>query len=520
MFSFWLDVLTFGIRPLRFVWAPVIAAVAGGAASGLVGGLMGGGSNKAAKEAASASAELSREQARIGREAWEREKTFWPIEDKLKEESLVAGGLEDQERMAAEAKDSVARSFGDARASMDRAIGVNFNPNSGRFSDAYNKLGLDAAAQGAASENAGRVAARQMGYDKRLQVSQLGKGGAGVAAGSTGAAANTMAGLSNTYYNRGRQQMQDAAYFTQPIVKAGLDAFGKWYSTPSSQGSTFASAGGGTAASGTPFGYSYAAPAAAPRSTWSGYARGGMIDSQASLGDVRGPGTDRSDSIPIRASDGEFVLNAEAVKALGKANVEAINLVGRLRQAAKAPEPGLEMAHGGKVAGYDRGGHVKDTKKRKPLKSTYSIVKSGTGAPVTVNDYGLDAMTVGRVSTGTPTTMAAPDPVLHPNLVSRVGEHMADRTLAAYQQQYEQMDAKRAGARLEDSGAWVKPQTRPEDPQGLPLGVIVDPDSGAWVKPYKKPEVESEPLEDLSMVPSLALLDSLKRGRQDSVSLA
>lgn len=522
MFSFWLDVLTFAARPMHIVWAPIIAAVAGGAASGLVGGLMGGGSNKAAKEAAGASAELSREQARIGREAFEREKTFWPVEDRLKQDALTAGGLEDQERMAAEAKDSVARSFADARENMDRSIGVNFNPNSGRFSDAQSRIGLDAAAQGAAAENAGRVAGRQLGYDRRLQVSQLGKGGAGLAAGATGSAANTMGGLSNAYYNRGRQQTKDAADFTQPIVKAGLDAFKKWYDTPSSQGSTFNSAGGSTAASGTPFGYSYAAPTAAPRSTWSGFAKGGMIDSQAGLGDVRGPGTETSDSVAIRASDGEFVLNAEAVKALGKKNVDAINLVGRLRQAAKAPEPGLEMMRGGKVVGYDRGGHVKNTKKRKPLKSTYGTVKSGTGAPVTVNDYGLDAMTLrtGKVSTGTPTTMASPDPVLHPNLVNRVGEHMADQTLDAYQRQYEQMDAQRAGARLEDSGAWVKPQTRPEDPHGLPLGVIVDPESGAWVKPYQKPEIESEPLEDLSMVPSLALLDRLKHGRQDAVSLA
>lgn len=490
---------------------PAWIVAAGSVASSVIGGMFSSSSNKAAKKAAEASAEATRESMRIGREAFEREKTFWPIEDRLKQDALTAGGLEDQERMAAEAKDSVARSFADARENMDRSIGVNFNPNSGRFSDAQSRIGLDAAAQVAAAENAGRVAGRQLGYDRRLQVSQLGKGGAGLAANTSAAGAGTLGNLSNMYYNRGRQAAADAAYFTQPIVKAGLDSFSNWYNN---RGKTT-----GVGVGGDP---TTAAKDWAAYGKTLGYAKGGLVDSQAGLGDIQGPGTETSDDVPIRASDGEFVLNAEAVKALGKKNVEAINLVGRLRRAAKAPEPGLEMMHGGKVVGYDRGGHVKNTKKRKPLKSTYGTVKSGTGAPVTVNDYGLDAMTLrtGKVSTGIPTTMASPDPVLHPNLVNRVGEHMADQTLDAYQRQYEQMDAQRAGARLEDSGAWVKPQTRPEDPQGLPLGVIVDPESGAWVKPYQKPEIESEPLEDLSMVPSLALLDRLKHGRQDAVSLA
>jgi hypothetical protein len=45
-------------------------------------------------------------------------------------------------------------------------------------------------------------------------------------------------------------------------------------------------------------------------------------------GAVNGPGTETSDSIPARLSDGEFVLNAEAVKHFGIDKLEKMNRVG------------------------------------------------------------------------------------------------------------------------------------------------------------------------------------------------
>lgn len=66
------------------------------------------------------------------------------------------------------------------------------------------------------------------------------------------------------------------------------------------------------------------------RSARPGYADGG--DFRAG-GDVDGPGTETSDSIPARLSDGEFVVNAEAVKIPGvKELLEQINNAGLQRR--------------------------------------------------------------------------------------------------------------------------------------------------------------------------------------------
>jgi hypothetical protein len=49
-------------------------------------------------------------------------------------------------------------------------------------------------------------------------------------------------------------------------------------------------------------------------------------------GDVNGPGTATSDSIPARLSDGEYVLNAEAVKLLGTDTLDRLNNLGLVRR--------------------------------------------------------------------------------------------------------------------------------------------------------------------------------------------
>lgn len=63
-------------------------------------------------------------------------------------------------------------------------------------------------------------------------------------------------------------------------------------------------------------------------------------------GKVKGPGTETSDSIPARLSDGEFVLNAEAVKLVGKDKLDAINNMG-----LRARGDDVEMAGGGFLYG-------------------------------------------------------------------------------------------------------------------------------------------------------------------------
>ena len=53
-------------------------------------------------------------------------------------------------------------------------------------------------------------------------------------------------------------------------------------------------------------------------------------------GKVQGPGTETSDSIPAWLSDGEYVINADAVKEVGKKKLEKINEKGLKKRKAKA----------------------------------------------------------------------------------------------------------------------------------------------------------------------------------------
>ena len=62
-------------------------------------------------------------------------------------------------------------------------------------------------------------------------------------------------------------------------------------------------------------GYDYYTDAYRPVARSSGYAGGG--DVHAGGGEVDGPGTGTSDSVPARLSDGEFVLTAKAVRGAG-----------------------------------------------------------------------------------------------------------------------------------------------------------------------------------------------------------
>jgi hypothetical protein len=48
-----------------------------------------------------------------------------------------------------------------------------------------------------------------------------------------------------------------------------------------------------------------------------GFSAGGSTDFPRKNGQISGPGTERSDDIPAMLSDGEFVVNAKAVRGIG-----------------------------------------------------------------------------------------------------------------------------------------------------------------------------------------------------------
>ena len=65
-------------------------------------------------------------------------------------------------------------------------------------------------------------------------------------------------------------------------------------------------------------------------------------------GTVEGPGTGRSDSIPARLSDGEFVFTAKATEEIG-----ADNLMSMMKEAEAAADGRQDMANGGPVEEED-----------------------------------------------------------------------------------------------------------------------------------------------------------------------
>lgn len=90
------------------------------------------------------------------------------------------------------------------------------------------------------------------------------------------------------------------------------------------------------------------------------------IDTFANGGYVLGPGTSRSDSIPAMLSNGEYVLNANAVKAVGVGRLNAINQ--------------------GNYHAYANGGFVGDS--TKPVERPNS---DGAGETIVLNISALDA---------------------------------------------------------------------------------------------------------------------------------
>jgi len=85
-------------------------------------------------------------------------------------------------------------------------------------------------------------------------------------------------------------------------------------------------------------------------------------------GEVDGPGTGTSDSIPARLSDGEFVFTAKAVKQLGVDNLN--KMMDDAEAAFDAGEDRKAMEHGGSHSAMDDNNMSDDTKR---VEMTYNI---------------------------------------------------------------------------------------------------------------------------------------------------
>lgn len=340
----WWFIREFFLPRLRwnFGWETLAAPVVGGVVSKLLGDGGAGAANAAATR-------LSNVQAEAGLASLERNrKVFWPLQDQVVNEVKDAGNLADQERSAGVAGDAVTRGLSDARTGLTRNLqqfGV--NPTDGRFADSFAKLELDGALGDAAARNGARIDARELGFSKRMAASGLGAGLESTGLSAVSNASSNLGNIANSGFNRTRQQVQDIGYGLGPAVAEGAKALGGLFSKPE------IGASGGWSGTAT----------ARPKSLLTDlnalkdgglvharrYADGGpvlgMKMKMAGGGEVAGPGTETSDSIPAALSDGEFVVNAEGYKLLGKegrALLKAANTLGVAKRAVR--DAGLKDA--------------------------------------------------------------------------------------------------------------------------------------------------------------------------------
>lgn len=110
------------------------------------------------------------------------------------------------------------------------------------------------------------------------------------------------------------------------------------------------------------------------------FADGGEVnrDDMTRGGEVDGPGTETSDDVPAWLSDGEYVLNAEAVQMVGKDKLDRINEAGLAKRGdqdkmpTEGPDGAMEYSLGsfvgGLVTGYTTGQRIKSDKEEREFR--------------------------------------------------------------------------------------------------------------------------------------------------------
>lgn len=110
--------------------------------------------------------------------------------------------------------------------------------------------------------------------------------------------------------------------------------------------------------------------------------RQGLRKDMTGGGKVSGPGTETSDSIPARLSNGEFVLNAEAVKLIGKDKLEALNNQGLAMRSGQAEEAAEGHPNVKDSPAEERREGLKSRKAKAPAKKAGKGLKLAKGGSV------------------------------------------------------------------------------------------------------------------------------------------
>ena len=258
--------------------------------------------------------------------AYERE-TFRPLEKRLVSEAEAYATPAKQEELASQGMADVAQAYQMQRQqALDTMAKYGINPNSARFAAINAQLGQGEAAARAGVATKSRIAAEEMGRARLYDAAALGRGLASnaTAAAGTAVAAGTSAGGS---YQAPAEYMGKSYGQTGQMLGGASSSFGtagniygqEFNARMGAYESQQASKGAMLGALGTAAGMYFAGPMGGKLggAVIGGRADGGKIKRLGRGGKVSGPGGPVDDKIPAMLSDGEYVLPADTVKAIG-----------------------------------------------------------------------------------------------------------------------------------------------------------------------------------------------------------
>lgn len=265
--------------------------------------------------------------------------TFRPLEQSLVKDANEFDTDAKREELARRGMADVATAYeAQRKQALDTLARYGVNPNSNRFAAINAQLAQGQAADSAGVATNARTNAEQLGYARKIDAASLGRNLASNASTAYGIA--TSAG--NSANASGSNAMDSAAapgaamgaaygsYSTQlgnagsSYTNAG-NLYARGYGIASERASQADSALSGIIGMGIKGGLGYAmggAGGAASALTGIKFADGGKV--HTGKGAVSGPGGPVDDKIPAMLSDGEYVIPADTVKAIGKDKLDKL----------------------------------------------------------------------------------------------------------------------------------------------------------------------------------------------------
>lgn len=268
-----------------------------------------------------ATAEANR--ARADEYAAYEKNTFRPLEQSIVKDATEYSTEANRERMASSAASDISQGYSTARGESARQLSrFGINPNSNRFASLNNQLTMAEAADRAGAMTKARTDAENLGFARRMDAASLGRNlasNASTAYGvslnanqAAGGAATTPIGVMGQGYNTAITANNAAAnaYGTAGNIY-GQEFNARMQGYNAQQQASGAFWGGVGSAVGTGIGI------------WGAkkFADGGALEKK---GAIKGPGGPVDDKIPALLSDGEYVVPADTVHAIGKHTLDKI----------------------------------------------------------------------------------------------------------------------------------------------------------------------------------------------------